>query len=706
MSNRLDLYQLLPAVYRIRDAERGYPLRDLLGIINKQVDIVRQDIDRLWDDFFIETCADWVIPYIGDLVGFNALHDVALPPRADVAKTIYYRRRKGTLPMLEEMAKDVAGWPMHAEAAFELLGWTQNVNHVRYRASAPGARGLPPAVDQVGTAHVRSVDLLDRIDGPFDTLAHTIDVRPMGQDTGRHGIKKVGFHAWRLPDFRMERVPAHPVVSGDTTQYTFSPLGNAAPLFTNTEREAVETERSAEIHVPAPIRPLALALRPADYYGAEKSLWLYTFDDDGAPEGIEISRIRSADLSQWRPPTGNLVAVDVTRGRIAFPTGDGVSDLYVDSSYGFAGEIGGGPYDRSAELADIEGAFFADVGEGGGYESLQSALLAWSSSGKAKGVIRILDNEDYSQSADIELRAGTHLTIEAADGKRPTLRPSYSVSLERIVAIEGEAEIVLSGLLIEGALQLAGEVKLTLSHSTLVPGRTLNGDGEPENLSLASIQTSTPSSAGTTGISVEIDRCILGPIRLPNTCEGLAIRDSIVDGMGGQAIGGLNAGESGPKATIERSTILGSVEVRELALATETIFAGLVQVERLQAGCVRFSFVPVGSRTPRTYRCQPQLALDAKAKEAGAESADELDPPIKTSILSRVVPSFTAESFGHPTYGQLSLRCCEEIRTGAESGAEMGAFSDLRQPQREANLRVRLREYLPFGLESGVIYET
>jgi hypothetical protein len=36
----------------------------------------------------------------------------------------------------------------------------------------------------------------------------------------------------------------------------------------------------------------------------------------------------------------------------------------------------------------------------------------------------------------------------------------------------------------------------------------------------------------------------------------------------------------------------------------------------------------------------------------------------------------------------------------------MGAFHDLYQPQRERNLRVRLDEYLRFGLEAGVFYET
>jgi hypothetical protein len=35
----------------------------------------------------------------------------------------------------------------------------------------------------------------------------------------------------------------------------------------------------------------------------------------------------------------------------------------------------------------------------------------------------------------------------------------------------------------------------------------------------------------------------------------------------------------------------------------------------------------------------------------------------------------------------------------------MGAFQRLHAPQREANLRMRLDEYLRAGLEAGVFYE-
>jgi hypothetical protein len=114
-----------------------------------------------------------------------------------------------------------------------------------------------------------------------------------------------------------------------------------------------------------------------------------------------------------------------------------------------------------------------------------------------------------------------------------------------------------------------------------------------------------------------------------------------------------------------------------------------VQIERTQAGCCRFSFVPAGSRTPRRYRCQPDLA----AAEPGF-------------VAGRVVPSFTSERYGQPGYAQLRVSAPRELREGAEDGSEMGAFCHLKQPQRESNLRIRLDEYLPFGLEAGLVYVT
>ena len=127
------LYELLPAVYRRRDADLGYPLRALLNVLTEQVQIVDDDLDQRYEDLFIETCAEWVVPYIGDLLGVRNLNTLngTLQARAEVANTIAYRRRKGTATMLEQLARDTTGWAARVVEFFELLATTQYMNHIR-----------------------------------------------------------------------------------------------------------------------------------------------------------------------------------------------------------------------------------------------------------------------------------------------------------------------------------------------------------------------------------------------------------------------------------------------------------------------------------------------------------------------------------------------------------------------------------------------
>jgi hypothetical protein len=145
MIDRDRLYELLPVVYRQRDADQGYPLRALLQVISEQVEIVEGNIDQLYENWFIETCEDWVVPYIGDLIGYQAVHEAGEPgdmgtalgrqrnkiliPRSEVANTIGNRRRKGTLALLEELAREVAGWPVRAGEFYQQLGWTQALDY-------------------------------------------------------------------------------------------------------------------------------------------------------------------------------------------------------------------------------------------------------------------------------------------------------------------------------------------------------------------------------------------------------------------------------------------------------------------------------------------------------------------------------------------------------------------------------------------------
>jgi len=124
------LWNLLPAVYRSQDTDAfgaNGPLREMVNRIGAQAAVLRRSIDRLWEDQSIETCDDWVIPYIADLLATNLVGSLdARGQRLAVAKTIYYRRRKGTIALLEELAHDITGWDARVVEFFRRLGRTRH----------------------------------------------------------------------------------------------------------------------------------------------------------------------------------------------------------------------------------------------------------------------------------------------------------------------------------------------------------------------------------------------------------------------------------------------------------------------------------------------------------------------------------------------------------------------------------------------------
>ena len=739
------LYKLMPAVYRERDEQEAFPLRDLLRLVTEQSDILYSDIQLLWDNFFIETCDRWAIPYIGDLVSNRLLNDAqnlkdpdtarelfpdlagpdlrppnAIRTRADVAKTIYYRRRKGTLPMLEELARDVTGWAAHAVEFFELLIWSQNLNHLRLFST--------------GCPDLRNPEGVDRLNGAFDFMSHTVDVRRPVQSEGWYNIPNIGFFLWRLRAYPMDNGAAR--VGALPWQYYFSPLGNPAPLFSRLRAEGDPAGLATELHVPGPVRPAAfykdisplqsmVAPFPdfTEFYGLFEpfpaSIMVpnanasFVVIRDGVP--VPPVQVRCENLENWAQPMGNIVGIDVQRGQMAFGTTfvpvNGVDVFY---HYGFSADLGGGPYQRGKWLVGNGiTAVRMTVRENGvapDFPSLNAAIAAWVGAGRPNTVITIEDNRTYTLASPLSLADDSFLIIQADDRKRP-----------HIIADGGElqvtgdhpgSELTLAGLLFEGAVHLTGEIhRLRILHTTLVPGRGLQEDGSPATL-LPSITVEPLNAAGArinAAFRLQIAFGITGPLRVPNQSDSLTILDSIVDGLGGSALADTGTvNQPGPPISLERVTILGSSFTRQITLATEVIFTDQVIAEQRHAGCVRFSFVPVNSITPQRYRCQPDLAIQTAIEKA--EKAAPLTPAqraaITAQVQARVVPSFTSIHYGDPGYAQLRLGCPIEIRTGADDGSEMGVFCHLKQPQRETNLRIRLEEYLPFGLNPGVIYVT
>jgi hypothetical protein len=630
------IYELLPAIYRTRDAQSGEPLKALLGVIADQVGVLNENLAQLYDDQFIETCNGWVVPYIGDLIGYRTLHNV-IPKigsqRAEVAHTIGFRRRKGTAAMLEQLARDVTGWNARAVEFFEQLGWTQwTPNHIRQNNFyAPDLRQWEP---------------LEKINGPFDSVAHTIDVRSVTNGQGKYNIQNIGIFLWRLGAYSLTDSPAFKL---NAKQFLFHPLGYDSQLFTNPVTEDEVTHLAEPINVPNPISRRMLQNYFSNYYGSGKSIFL---------KDADASKIIICDLTDWiYKPAAGKIAIDPVLGRIAFGSAQTKRPL-VTFYYGFGDDMGGGEYERAATfdalLLPVEKVPAPNL-------KIQDAL----NKVKNGGVVEISDSGFYKETPTIKVNAGQRIELRAANEHRPTLGLGGNLKIHGAE----NSEVTLNGLLISGgAIHVTGKLqKLRLIHCTLVPSNN------------PSLVVDLPD------VTIEIDHCIVGTLRIHER-SSISISDSIVDATDENVVAFAAANEidAGGTLQIADTTFVGTIHTLELQLASNSIFMSDVHSEKRQDGCVRFCYLPLTSIVPRRYRCQPE--------------DDE-------NIL-RVKPQFTSLRYGDPGYGQLAARAATEIREGADDEAEMGAFHELFEPQRETNLRVRLDEYLRFGLEAGIFYVT
>jgi len=685
------LYDLVPAVYRNRDVDLGYPLRDLVEVLASQAGVLEQDIARLYANQFIETCDPWVVPYIGDLIGVRALPPLGRNGRAEVANMIRYRRRKGTAAVLEDLARDVTGWPAHVVEFFELLPTTQYMNHLR--------------LHRPRTPDLRHADALDHVDRAFDSAAHTVDVRHISSRRGKHNIPSVGLYVFRIGAFPLQLIEPTPVGDPANGQYVFSALGNDAPLFHNPVSEVGPSHIAEEVNVPAPIRPRALhADLEQDlgrYYGSGASIAVLVPDGTAwVPiSGFEIVAADLEPLSRTLPP--GSIGIDPVRGRLAFANPADRPEIFrVTSYYGFSAPIGGGQYDRSAEVQGDRTAVVGDPddplvqailpGLPAGvsfFDTLADALVeaqnAWNPG--ERRLIEIVDSQIYRDALPaVNIPANARLIVRAANDQRPTLRlPADFV----VNGADGSA-LELNGLVIgDHAVVLGGTLdEIDLAHCTFVPGLTLAADGAPGTPGGVSLVVGADTAEAT------IRASILGAIDVAPEAT-VRIEDSILDAHAPESLAyrGASGAPFGGPLTIARSTVVGAIETAEMTLGENSIFLGVVTAERRQQGCVRFSWVPRGSRVPRRFHCQPEIPDGTPEAEAAA-------------IAARLAPRFTSRTYGRPAYGQLDWRGPFVITRGADDESEMGAFCSLKAPQREAGLRIRLDEFLPVALEAGILF--
>jgi len=508
------IYGLLPAVYRIRDTQpdgSDGPMKGLIKVIAHEVAVLEENLAQLYDDEFIETCAEWVVPYIGDLLGVRALYPVdasTVSLRSYVANTLSYRARKGTAVVVQQVAADVTGWGANAVEEFRDLAVCQHMQDVR-----PG---------QGGTVDLRLAGPLERIGTGFDTLARLPDVRRIESGRGLPNIPNIAVFLWRLDAHTRTASSAAPVDPPDGHRYRFSPLGIDVPLVTNPAPPPQPvTQLSTPLDVPVPISRRVLAAGLTSYYGAAASIYVQAGGTEVPVADVEVCNLQdvvdgAGHVVGWAHAPAAGLAIDPVLGRMAFAADQTGQDVTVTYSSGFADNLGGGEYSRSATFTGTGPVLTVRKSPTSSqeYPTIQSALDALG----ATGTVEVQGSGTWTESLHVDL-TGRTAELRAADEHSPVLR------LTQDFAVTGDGQLTINGFIVTGAgLSVDNHLaQLTLQHCTFVPGLTPGAGGNPGAPSI----TVVPVDGQQT--SLTIDHCITGPIRAASPHVLLSVQDSILD---------------------------------------------------------------------------------------------------------------------------------------------------------------------------------
>jgi hypothetical protein len=763
------LYERLPEIYQIKDGEVGPTgqLEAFVGILDEVFSALRDNVEQLYHDHFIDTCDPWVIPYLADLLGTSHLSGDPWTLRADVARTVFHLRRKGTLGGIESQAFALTGWAAHAVELRERLVWNQHLNHQRPDAgrAPPLALAYHPAqAMRGGTVSLRDPALLSFVDGAFDPFARIVDLKPLTEGVARHNLPNLAIFLWRLAAYTatvtqpvttvQALAPAGPDEAAFAVRAIIHPLAEPMALF-NTHRFRADGEPpnlTTQDTVPGPMPAArlttdALTGNPEAYVAVDA----YALDPPDPPDGsvgltvhVPLApfaatnwRFRGANLCAWEeglhPPLRPFeVAIDPVIGRLAIGVDDQVAEadplaaaLLVSPTYGFSGPTGAHPIPRAAAPDAIGGAavihrpvVFADGPTGladalGGLPAAAGPVVVEIGDSRTYRLdLSAVSDADDSEAGLWTLRLAHTLVIRAAADARPVIlldRP-LAFRADDVTGPNAPATVPKIHVHLEG---------LYLSRSAAFPA-------------------SAPLIARAALGRLFVDGCTLDP-------------------GGARLLDGTPRGDRTPiRAAMGLTNDYGFTDASEEDAFAETpeidlrrSIAGPLRIDTGYALSLTESIVDAGSGvgdTPAEYAVAaitgdpdqqwgPSLTvagmtafgrmrvfratgqggiwihrLEARDDQSGcirfsyfSGGADRLPPHHGCVFGTTARLAFTAEIFGEPGYAQLSRRSDRRVLEEGPNRDAMGAFGYLLNSHRWKNLNIRLREAMPVGVPALLV---
>jgi len=759
------LWEWLPAVYRELDSLQGQDaLRAFVKALAAQAAILKRNQDRVWDDGFVELASDWAVPYLADLVATRLVS--ALNPRArrvDVAKTIYYRRRKGTLLVLEQLISDMTGWDGKVVEEFRRLA------RARHGLDGPPRPGRLTRTPEGGFADLRSVRGAALAGDAFDELHYTPDVRRPRGLSGRRGIQKLTFHVYRMHPVHFTGVQPRRLkdFAGARDGFTFDPSGRDVALFA--------TDQS---------HPSGLRAPDA---GGDWSAWR-TADEWQLPRPIACRLLGEAIFEIGDPQiafirTTPLIPTQAQRDAAA-------DDLRKIAGERFTGRaaflrlLAGLPASAALTLPGVVAqllmrALAPDCGSAAllpnGSDAAEwpgpivpdessidrPALAVWFAG--ADPVERSATRAARLDTWSPPVLPGVQLFVEPERGRFVVNHDPFGVNAVRVDYHTGMLAPIGAGAF--GREVEGGAATTTWQNGGFGAGTPASGIAQVDD-SLTYVDPPDQAAvtdgtiraaerqrpyivldasdwqlgAGAANASLRLDGLWIGGrqvrvVRLDGNFERVRLRHATLDPGGEDADGAalppvalvvtgfvetlvvdacvlasirLDGAAAGIERILIRDSIVHARETGEVAIDART---ALVRMARTTVIAPAIDALAI--RAEQLDVTDSLIAGVAKAANTQAGcfrfSARHPDSLVPRAYRSHTVHDmgrlFASRRFGDWRYALLSEAAPAEVRRGAENGSEMGAFCGALVPIRHDSLAVKVDEYMPFGRIPNVLVE-
>ena len=144
------LYQILPSIYRERDASRD--LQKYLNGCGLLLDQLHRTLLQRYADIFPDSdtafeldSQSWLLPYIAALLDVRLTSPLESGRREEIANAISWRKAKGTLRVVDEVAEAVGGMEMVVHEGWKRVATTARIGMPLLAVSNYGYSGEAPA---------------------------------------------------------------------------------------------------------------------------------------------------------------------------------------------------------------------------------------------------------------------------------------------------------------------------------------------------------------------------------------------------------------------------------------------------------------------------------------------------------------------------------------------------------------------------------